>query len=409
MNLYRREIYLSKIRGFMDAPDIIKVITGVRRCGKSSLMATIVEELKEKGVKEDNIAFFNLDKRPYKNIVTADALEKIIDGRFQGVMGLKYLFIDELQNVKDFEPLINGYREDGDYSIFITGSNSYLLSGQLVTKLTGRYIEFEMFPLSYEEYLGMKQFYSLPISNNAMEEFAIYARAGGFPRSIFFSSPTDRDVYVRETAREIVEKDVYKRIKVRNRESFRLFSEYLINNFSSPMNLNNIIESLEKSGTPFSYKSAVRYLAALLDAKIIYECPRFDLKSKKSLKGEKKYYLSDLSFAYLNNPDARINYGPVLENMIFLYAKSRGYTVSVGKIGKCECDFILRSPELRYAYVQVCYSIANKETEEREYRSLEAIKDNYPKYLLTTDFLLEERNGIIHRNLLSFMEKGESF
>ena len=150
-------------------------------------------------------------------------------------------------------------------------------------------------------------------------------------------------------------------------------------------------------------------MKALVDAKILYECPRFDLKSKRSLQGEKKYYISDLSFYFAENIDNRINYGPVIENIVFVYARSRDYSVSVGRIGKFECDFILRDTKLSYSYVQVVYTISNRETEDREYRALENIKDNYPKYVMTTDYLLQKRSGIAHVNLIDFMRSGQLF
>ena len=177
MKLFKREQYLSKIRGFYEATDLIKVIVGVRRAGKSSIMNTIIEELKEQGVAADYLIYINLDKRGYKNIKTADQLDKLIEEKTKA-KGIKYLFIDEIQNVKDFEEVINGYREEGDYSIFITGSNSYLLSGELVTKLTGRYIEFEVFPLNFKEYEQIKLFYKKPIDSNSLVELNNYIIEG---------------------------------------------------------------------------------------------------------------------------------------------------------------------------------------------------------------------------------------
>ena len=191
MKLFRRENYLRKIRGFYHADDIIKVITGVRRCGKSSLMETIAEELIESGIKRENIIYLDLDKRGNKSITTIDSLEKRIE-ELNIADGLKYLFIDEIQNVKDFEILINGYRTDGGWSIFITGSNSYLLSGELITKLTGRYLEFEMFPLTFDEYEEMKRFYNKPINPNTELELNNYILESGFPRTVFFDDIADK-------------------------------------------------------------------------------------------------------------------------------------------------------------------------------------------------------------------------
>ena len=186
---------------------------------------------------------------------------------------------------------------------------------------------------------------------------------------------------------------------------------YLINNFGSTTSIKNIVEDLEKNKISIKRETVNKYINILINAKIIIPCDRFDMKSRKSLSGEKKFYLSDLSFYYALNTDNRINFGPALENLVFIYASSMGYSISVGKIGKAECDFILRDNQSNYSYVQVAYTIlASKETEDREYRCLESIKwDNYPKYLLTTDTLLQNRNGIIHANLIEFIKNESRF
>ena len=409
MKAFKRECYLQKIRGFYQASDIIKVITGVRRCGKSYLMQTIASELEESGIPDENIIFLDLDKRGYKNIKKAEQLEVLIE-QFSSVKGLKYLFIDEVQNVKGFEEVLNGFRSENEWSIFVTGSNSYLLSGELVTKLTGRYIEFEMFPLTFEEYETMKAFYKKPVNANLSEEINDYILEGGFPRALFFDSLADKRTYVNGIIQEIFEKDIKRRVKIRNRETFEIVRTYIINNFGATTSLKSLCEALKKNGNAISKATVSRYIKALLDAKILYECPRFDIKSKKSLSGEKKYYLADLSFYFSQNTDNRINYGPVLENLAFTYSRFHDYKVSVGRIGKLECDFILRDKNLQYFYLQVAMTIlASQETEDREYRALESIHDNYPKYILTLDTMLQKRNGIIHANLSEFMRNGKRF
>jgi hypothetical protein len=409
MILFKRENYLKRIRGFYQATDIIKVITGVRRCGKSSLMQIIAEELCSSGVAESAVIFLNLDKREYRKIKTADQLDALISS-FQRKHDLMYLFIDEVQNVEGFEEILNGYREDGGYSIFITGSNSYLLSGELTTKLTGRYIELEMFPLTFDEYLQMKAFYHKEINSNLLLELNSFILEGGFPRSIQFDSIGDKRTYTSSVVDEIYEKDIRKRVKIKDRVAFDAVRRFIVNNFGATTSINSLHEALLKNGMSITRQTVTKYIRALLDAKILYECERFDMKSKRALKGEKKYYLSDLSFYFCDNTDNRINYGPVLENLVYCYTKSRGYNVSVGRIGSLECDFILRDREMQYSYLQVAYTIAeSQDTEEREYRPLEQIRDNYPKYLLTTDYLLQKRSGIHHVNLAEFIRDGHEF
>lgn len=409
MKFYKREIYLNKIRGFYNDTDIIKVITGVRRCGKSCLMATIAEELQLKGVSDSQIVYLDLDRRPYRSVKTPESLEKLIDNNTHN-SGITYIFIDEIQNVKGFEEVINSFREEGRYSIFITGSNSYLLSGELITKLTGRYLEFEMFPLTFDEYTDMKAFLGKSISQDITEEFDTYLREGGFPKAIQYDSTEDRRTYIKGIVTEIFEKDIKRRVKIRHLSIFQKVQTYLINNFGATTSISNILEALKKGGTIIKRETLYRYIEILKDAKILYECNRFDLKSRASINGEQKYYLSDLGFYFATNTDTRINYGPVLENTIFSYARAHGYSTSIGRIGKLECDFILRRNDSEYSYVQSCMTMATSlETENREYAPLIKIRDNYPKYILTRNDPIQKRDGIIHKNLPEFMSRGELF
>lgn len=408
--LYSREKYLKKIRGFYHECELIKVLSGVRRCGKSSIMKMIINELLLEGVPEKDILYFNLDRRPYIKITKPEQLDTLIEENYSPNR-VQFLFIDEVQNVKDFETVINSWREEGNLSIFLTGSNSYLLSGELATKLTGRYLEFNIMPLTLDEFSEMKCFFGKVVPSESNELLNMYINEGGFPYAVKLDSFTDKRAYVQGLIDEIYKKDIQKRVTVRNRSAFDSVMKYLINNFGATTSVKSITDELNKNGTNIKRETVNRYITALESAKIIMPCERFDMKSKKSLKGEKKYYLSDLSFYYALNTDNRINYGPALENIVFNYAKSLDYTVSVGRIGKLECDFILRDTKSGYSYVQVAYTIlASRKTEEREYKSLEMISgDNYPKYVATTDTLLQERNGIKHINIINFIKNGQKF
>ena len=408
MKLYRRENYLKKIRGFYHDTGIIKVITGVRRCGKSCLMETAADEIRESGVLKENIIYLNLDKRGYRNIKTPDQLDALIESK-STAEGIKYLFIDEIQNVEGFEEVINGYREEEDYSIFITGSNSYLLSGELATKLTGRYLEFELYTLSFEEYLEMKAFMGKDVLPDLTAEFDAYITEGGFPKALQYEG-ADKQAYIQGVIKEIFQKDIKKQAKIRKVSVFETVQRYVINNFGATMSLTNILDDLKKNGCPIRRETLHRYLTILEDAKIIYPCYRFDLKSRRSVSGEQKYYLADLGFYFAMNTDKRIHYGSALENIVYIYARSKGYDVSVGRIGKLECDFIVERNHIDYAYVQVSMTIMNSiDTENREYRPLESIKDNYPKYLLTRNDLIQHRSGIKHYNMAPFMKENRMF
>ena len=408
--LYPREKYLAKIRGFYHECEIIKVLTGVRRCGKSSIMKMIIGELIAGGVSQNDILYFNLDKRPYLRVTDPEQLDKLIEDSYCSERK-QYLFIDEVQNVRNFESVVNSWREEGNISIFLTGSNSYLLSGELATKLTGRYLEFNILPLTPDEFVGMKQFFGKSVPSDDQALLNAYIQEGGFPYAIRLDSLSDKRTYVQGLIDEIYKKDIQKRVTIRNRSVFDAVMKYLINNFGATTSIQNIVDSMNRNGTNVKRETVNRYIEALVSAKIVMPCDRFDMKSKKSLKGERKYYLSDFSFYYALNTDNRINYGPALENIVFNYAASHDYKISVGRIGKLECDFILRDKDLQYSYVQVAYTIlASKETEDREYRSLEAIKgDNYPKYVATMDKMIQERNGIRHINLMDFIRENRLF
>lgn len=410
MRLFKREDYLEKIRGFYRDDGTVKVITGVRRCGKSCLMKTIVEEIKDGGVDEDHIIYLDLDRYGFRSVKTSDQLEALIEPTL-AIPGLKYLFIDEIQNVEGFEEVVNEFRNESGFSIFITGSNSYLLSGELVTKLTGRYVEFEMQTLSFKEYCGMKRFLGQRVNPNPVAELDGYILGGGFPKALDYAKMADKRAYVSSVIKEIFEKDIRRRVKVKNVSVFNQVRDYIINNFGATTSLKNIITDLEKKqNIKIKRETLNRYLQILEDAKIIDKCTRFDMKSRKSLQGEQKYYLADLSFYFALNTDNRINYGPVLENIVYRYAKCRGYEVSVGRIGKLECDFILRDDSMRYAYVQVAMTIMNdRATEDREYRPLEQIRDNYPKFVITRSDPIQHRNGIIHENVAELIGEGRNF
>ena len=405
--IYKREDYLKKIRGFYH-DTMIKVITGIRRCGKSYLLKSIIQELKDNGIQDKDIIYIELDKKGYKNIETPEELEKVIDS-FITDNDFKYLFIDEVQNVKGFEKLINAYREDGNYSIFLTGSNSYLLSGELVTKLTGRHIEIEMLPLNFYEYIDMKRFMNKEINYNIYREFEEFIRNGGFPGSLYYDNYEDKLLYTRNVIEQIFNKDIKSNKKIKDRALFEVIQKFVVNNFGSIISVSSICDYLMKNEKKSVDRRTVKnYIEVLEKAKILYPCDLFDIKSKKVLDGEKKYYLADLSIYFALNTDNRLNYGPVLENVLFSYLKSKGYSLSVGRIGKLECDFIVRRGIDEYFYIQVTKNIDDKKTEEREYKPFYEIKEMYPRYLFVLDLILQKNiSGINNVNIVDFIYNKE--
>ena len=329
-NVYPREKYLSRIRPFFDS-DIIKVITGLRRCGKSFILKGIINELLINGKSEESIVYLPLDQRGFKNIKTAEQLENRIESMIQ-TDGFHYLFIDEVQNVKGFESVVQSYAEEG-FSVFLTGSNSYLLSDEITTKLTGRYLSFETYTLDFSEYLEMKRFRNQTINPDMTVEFDEYILNGGFPKSLEFTNVEDRQFYTRSVIEEIFKKDIKTRNRIRNIAVFERVQSFLCNNYSSSFSLSNLLEELKKEGISTKATTVRTYIETLKKAKIIYECNRFDLKSRKGIKRDQKYYLGDMSIYYATNTDNRLSYGPSLENIVYLYLVSNNYQVSVGRIG----------------------------------------------------------------------------
>lgn len=402
-NVYPREKYLKKIRPFYDS-DIIKVITGIRRCGKSFILKAIMNELIDIGIPKTQIIYIPLDRRGYKNIKTSEELETKIESML-GDDENYYLFIDEVQNVFGFESVIHAYAEEG-YSIFLTGSNSYLLSDEISTKLTGRYLNFETFTLDFSEYLEMKRFFKKKIDQDIYVEFEEYILNGGFPKTIEFDDIQARQTYTRGIISEIFEKDVKTRKRISNVPVYERVQSFLLNNYSAPFSLSNLLECLEKEGYKTKATTVRGYIEDLKKAKIIYECNRFDLKSKKSLRREQKYYLSDLAIYFAMNTDNRLSYGLSLENMVYLYLASQDYQISIGKIGKLECDFITRNTSGDYAYIQVTYTMqgedikATERIKEREYRPFRKIRDGYPRYIVSLDRFRDQQEGVHHINAI---------
>ncbi|MBO7673601.1 MAG: ATP-binding protein [Atopobiaceae bacterium] len=405
---YRRERYLEKIRPFVDDTGLIKVVTGIRRCGKSCLMETVADELRERGVGSERIVYLDLEKRGLRFVRTPDQLEAAIESRLpEDTGGVTYLFIDEVQRVEGYEEVVNAYRADGSFSVFITGSNSYLLSGELMTNLTGRYVEVELFTLSFEEYLGMREFLGKPAEPVA-QSFRTWLRFGGFPKAVEYDDEAAKARYIQDVVGQIIQKDIRERRQIRNRSTFEGVMAYVINNFGAPTNLTGIAGYLRNTqGLAIKRETLASYIDLLVAAKVLYRCPRFDVKSRRSLQGGEKYYLADTGIYFARNVDATLNYVPLLENVTYTYLRSRDYDVSVGSVGKLELDFIARRPGDSYAYVQVSMSVVDPGVEEREYRPFRNVRDSWPCYLLTLDPLPEGKDGVRHLNLTEMMARGD--
>ena len=405
MKLYKRENYLKKIRGFYHDADMIKVLTGVRRCGKSSLMQTIIEELKELGIPEGNLIRIDLDSRQYKDIKTPKQLESKID-EYADIHGLKYLFIDEIQNVKGFEEVINAFRGEGDYSIFITGSNSYLLSGELITKLTGRYIEIKMLPLSFKEYLSCFE-----DKTDLSRKFRDYLRYSSFPQAaqLYKINPENINLFLDGIYNTILFKDVMQRKGITDKNVLERVTKYLYDNIGNRTSMKSISDNIEGIEKNSSYNTISNYVDVLIDSYLIFKASRYDIKGKEFLKTQEKYYAIDIGLRYymLGQGSGR-DMGHILENVVYLELLRRGYEVYIGKYDDLEVNFVARKPE-NIKYYQVALTTrgeneGDNKILDRELTPLKKINDNYPKYILTlADDLDADFDGIKEINVLDWL------
>ena len=400
-----REKYLSRIRPFFH-DDMIKVLTGVRRCGKSTIMEQIRDELLRNGINDDNIVYLNLDLKRYRRIKTPDELERIIDSLVNAKEGMRYLFIDEIQNVSNFEEIINSYREEG-FSIFITGSNSYLLSGELVTKLTGRYLEFRIMPFTLSEirdYLTMNGY-----EFDSKKEFNDYLRYGGYPKRLQYEDTEAKGLYIRSVIEESMTKDILRNRNVRNKGLMERILRLLFSTPGMTISSNSIADYLKSEHVITQYQTVIKYLDLILSSGLASKCERFDIVGKKSLKTLYKSYVADPALYTLYPTDRHeLRMGALIENIVHIELISRGYAVSVGRFRKHEVDFVVKKG-VQVGYIQVSFTLSDSATEEREKAPLLRIEDGFPKYIITMDPIAMDTDGIHVLNLMDDFLLGDGF
>jgi predicted AAA+ superfamily ATPase len=393
-----RELYLKKIRPFYHS-ELIKVITGVRRSGKSTILRQIRSELVSGGVPEDHIIEMNFELVEYGSVDNYVKFHDHVSQRVSG-NGKYYMFFDEIQKVTDFEKAINSFRVEFDCNIFITGSNGKLLSGELATLLTGRYVEFRVMPFTFRE---VAEYYD---NSGDLELFGEYMRLGGMPMRLTMGA-TEARTYLRDLKASIIGNDIQKRHNITNTDLLNRIVDFMLNNSSNVFSANSVANYLLNEKRNVSTETVYNYVEAILSSLLISKVRRFDVKGKELMKMQEKYYAADTGIWYSDKLTGDIDIGACLETIVYNELIARGYSVSIGKIGDKEVDFVAEKDGGR-AYIQVSYLLADSATMEREFSALELIPDNYPKYVLSMVGFNMSRNGIVHLNLLNFLLSDDS-
>lgn len=400
-----RPTYIAQLKPFINKKQI-KILTGIRRSGKSTVLLLLKDQLLASGVKEEQIIFINFESFMYSHLLTASKLYHYIRNEIK-ISDKFYLLLDEIQEVKDWEKAVNSFIVDFDVDIYLTGSNSHLLSSELATFLAGRYVEIPVFTLSYREFLDFRKNY-FSDKQNAGNLFLQYLRKGGFP-VIHTADYSDESAYkiVYDIYSSIILRDTVQRYKIRDVELLERVIKYAFDNIGNSFSGKNVADYFKSQQRKVDINTVYNYLTALEGAFILYRVPRYDIKGKEILKTQEKFYVSDISIIYatLGNRDRMI--GGILENIVFLDLKRRGYNVFVGKSGNSEIDFVAER-QGRKVYVQVAYKLENKETVEREFGTLLSVGDQYPKYVVTMDdFWKDAIEGVAHLYITDFLMKEE--
>lgn len=395
--MIKRELYLNKIRPFIDS-DLIKVIIGIRRCGKSVLMKQIISEIKEKHVDDAHIIYLNFEDLQFSFIENEMDLYRYIKDKIQDE-GKYYLLFDEIQNVNNFEKAINSFRATLNCSIFLTGSNGKLLSGELATHLSGRYVSFRIMPFSFKEMCKVKDISKDRVSE---KDFMEYLNFGGMPQRFLMETESQVKIYLRDLYDSIVLRDIVLRSKVSDVDVLNRIVEYMVMNTSQTFSAKSISAYFESISRKVSMDTIYQYLEHITNSLIFNKVMRYDIRGKKILTRSDKFYLSDLGFAKINNTGFKTEIGALIENIVYNELINRGYEVYVGKTVKGEIDFIVMNDGEK-SYYQALYLLADEKVVDREFGAYESVRDNFPKYVLSMDKLDFSRDGIVHKNILDFL------
>ena len=398
MKIIEREEYLTKLKNFKDK-QLIKVITGIRRCGKSTLLEIFQDYLKNEGVENSQIITINFEDPDFKKLKTSDTLYEYVKSKLNKNK-MNYIFLDEIQNVDKFEEAVDGLYIKKNVDLYITGSNAYLLSSELATVLTGRYVEIKMLPLSFKEYVS-----AFEDQKEISKMFREYLRYGSFPQTLeLYNTPEEINTYLDGVYTSVLYKDVINRKGITDKGILESVTQFLYDNIGNLCTIKKISDTLTSNGRSTSNHTVENYVNALIDSFLLYRASRYDIKGKEFLKTQEKYYAIDIGLRYyLLGQSSGRDLGHILENIVFLELLRRGYKVYVGKVDEKEVDFVAKNTE-NTIYYQVSTSVRDENTLKRELEPLKRINDNYPKLILTLDDDLDaDFDGIKKINLIDWL------
>lgn len=393
-----REAYINQIVPLIDK-NLIKVLTGVRRSGKTVLLSQIQDYLLENGRSESQIINISLESKKNKKFKNGDVLYEYLISACEKLNAKAYIFLDEIQVVSGWEEVVSSLLVDLDCDIYITGSNSKLLSGELATLIAGRYIQIHVYPFTLSEAKQMLEQNGKFKSNEVL--FQDYLKYGGLPMR-FSLEEISLEAYLSDTYDAIVVKDIIQRNNIKDTNLLNMILAFLMDNIANPFSARSIVAALKQEGINTTVETVIAYIDYIKKAMVVYSAQRYDIKGKKLLTTNEKYYTVDLGLRNCVKASGEIDYNKLYENIVYLELLYRGYDVKVGKTDDYEIDFVAYKG-LDTLYVQVCYLLASTETVEREFGNLERIKDNYPKYVISGDLPDFSRNGIKHYNIIKFL------
>ena len=398
--MIKRELYMSRIRPFINS-DLVKVMTGMRRSGKSVMLKLIQEELLENGIKSEQFIYINFEDMRFSHLLTAEVLHDEIIKRADNIDGKVYIFFDEIQEVRDWEKCVNSLRVALDCDIYITGSNAKLLSGELATYLGGRYVEFIIYPFSFGEFIELyRTIFPSTTKEQCFQKYLLY---GGMPylSNLRYEEEPSKQ-YLTDLFNSVQLKDIVKRNNVRDVDLLERIISYIMANVGTTFSANSLMKFFKNEQRAVATETILNYIKYCTDAYLFYQVKRQDLRGKQILTTNEKYYISDhgIKEAVLGGNMRDINL--VLENIVYMELLRRDYSVTVGKTGDREIDFVCEKRDQKL-YVQVAYLLASEETVQREFGSFDSIRDNFPKYVVSLDEFDMSRDGIKHRNIRDFL------